>query len=41
MRAEMMSMPTSAWLAPPIILGTNDLWPGASSTVYRFFFVSK
>ncbi len=29
LRAEITRMPTSAWHAPPIMDGTNALWPGA------------
>lgn len=34
-------MPTSACEAPPIILGTKVLWPGASRMVYLLLSVSK
>mmetsp|Transcript_23717 Transcript_23717/g.71242 ORF Transcript_23717/g.71242 Transcript_23717/m.71242 type:complete len:245 (+) Transcript_23717:539-1273(+) len=41
LRAEMMSTPMSACDAPLIMLGTYDLWPGASRTVNRRLGVSN
>eukprot|EP00732_Lithocolla_globosa_P003527 Lithocolla_globosa_v1_NODE_2868_length_1841_cov_741.629899.p2 type:complete len:182 gc:universal NODE_2868_length_1841_cov_741.629899:836-291(-) len=37
----MTRTPTSACAAPPIMLGTNDLCPGASRIVYRLVSVSN
>jgi len=38
---ELTSTAKSAWDAPPIMLGTKLLWPGASRIVKCFFSVSK